>query len=65
MTEGGRVATQLLTHVQHVVAPFLGVPATGRSATLTTIRIDRLEGDKIAEHWSIADTAGFMQQLKV
>jgi len=31
---------------------------------LATIRIDRIQGGKIAEHWSVADVAGLIQQLQ-
>jgi predicted ester cyclase len=40
------------------------VPLTGRTAPLATIWIDRLRDGRIAEHWSVADMAGFMQQLR-
>ncbi|MFN6455887.1 MAG: ester cyclase [Nostoc sp. EfeVER01] len=28
------------------------------------IRIDRVQDGKIAEHWSVSDAAGLMQQLQ-
>ncbi len=39
---------------------------TGRFSLVevASIRIDRFEGDKIAEHWSVADMAGLIEQLK-
>ena len=61
--EDDRVVTQLLTRARHTGA-FAGVPATGRTVTLSTIRIDRLDGDRIAEHWSVADVAGLLQELQ-
>lgn len=61
--EGDRVVTQLATAARHT-GEFAGVPATGRSVTLATIRIDRLRDDKIAEHWSVADVAGLLQQIQ-
>lgn len=61
--EGDRVATQLLTHARQV-ADFAGVPATGRTVALATIRIDRFDGPLIAEHWSVADLAGVLAQLQ-
>jgi len=39
------------------------LPATGRTATVTGILIDRYEGDQIAEVWSNWDTLGMLQQL--
>ena len=50
-----RVATQIVTRAVH--------KPTGRHVSLATIRIDRLAEGKIAEHWSVADMAGLMQQL--
>ena len=37
--------------------------ASGRTATVTGILIDRYEGDQIAEVWSSWDTLGMLQQL--
>ena len=55
IAEDDRVTTQLRTSAHHTVS--------GKTVTLDTIRIDRLEKAKIAEHWSVADMAGFMRQL--
>ena len=55
IAEGDRVATQMLLRATH--------KAKQRKVSLATIRIDRFKHDKIAEHWSIADMAGFAQQL--
>jgi predicted ester cyclase len=57
-----RVVTQMITTARHI-GPFMGVAPTGRTVTLATIRIDRMEAGKIAEHWSVADMAGLMTQL--
>lgn len=63
VAEGDRVVSQMTFRGVHS-GPFLGHGATGKVVTLRSIRIDRLEGGKIAEHWSVADMAGFLQQLK-
>lgn len=63
LEEADRVATQLRARVVHR-RPFAGVAPTGRAATLSSMRIDRMEGGRIAEHWSAADMAGFMEQLR-
>lgn len=55
IAEGDRVATQMLLRAVHT--------AKQRRVSLATIRIDRFTQGKIAEHWSIADMAGFNQQL--
>jgi steroid delta-isomerase-like uncharacterized protein len=39
------------------------LPASGRTATVTGIVIDRFEGDEIAETWTNWDTLGMLQQL--
>jgi steroid delta-isomerase-like uncharacterized protein len=43
----------------------LGIPATGKSATVTGLSIDRIANGKIAESWGIFDQFGMMQQLGV
>ena len=43
--------------------PFMGIPATGRTITLTGITVDRVSGDAIVERWNQADFAGMIQQL--
>jgi steroid delta-isomerase-like uncharacterized protein len=39
------------------------LPASGRSATVTGMLIDRFEGDRIAETWGNWDTLGMLQQV--
>jgi predicted ester cyclase len=63
IAEGDLVTTQINMKARHT-ADLFGIPASGRQLALETIRIDRFTNGKIAEHWSIADMAGFMQQLK-
>lgn len=63
VAEADRVVTQIIATVRHV-GTFLGIAPTGRTVSLATIRIDRMQGGKIAEHWSVADMAGLVQQLK-
>jgi predicted ester cyclase len=41
----------------------LGMPPTGRSATVTGIDIFRVAGGKIVERWGSFDGLGMMQQL--
>lgn len=63
IAEDDRVVSQFVTQGTHV-GPFSGIPPTGRRVTLATIRIDRMRDGKIAEHWSVADLAGLLQQLQ-
>jgi steroid delta-isomerase-like uncharacterized protein len=45
---------------------FMGIPATGRSATMNLIDITRFGDDGLArEHWGVADQLALMQQLGV
>jgi steroid delta-isomerase-like uncharacterized protein len=44
---------------------FMGIPATGKSVSVTVIDILRVSGGQVAEHWGATDTAGMMQQLGV
>ena len=55
VAEGDRVVTQLRTSARHV--------ASGRDVHLDTMRLDRIEDGRIAEHWSVADLAGLATQL--
>ena len=45
--------------------PFMGIPATGKTATMTAIVIFRLENSRIVEGWVNIDLLGLMQQLGV
>ena len=63
VAEADRVVTQMLTRAQHT-GLFMGMAPTGKNVSLSTIRIDRLQSGKIAEHWSVADMAGLLRQLQ-
>jgi len=41
----------------------MGIPATGKHATVTGITIDRIADGLIVESWNNWDTLGLMQQL--
>ncbi len=62
VAEGDRVATHLVTRARHT-GEFAGITPTGRRVSVMTIRVDRFAGDKITEHWSVADVAGLLTQL--
>ncbi|HTX68573.1 MAG TPA: ester cyclase [Thermoleophilia bacterium] len=55
--------------VQHVTGTgtpqreFLGMPATGKSATWPEIHVVRVSQGKAVEHWGLVDMLGVMQQL--
>lgn len=62
VAEEDRVVTQMTTRAKHT-GTFLGHAPTGKTIALDSIRIDRLDAGKIAEHWSVADMVGLMQQM--
>lgn len=41
----------------------MGIPATGKKATITGSHFFRFEGDRIAETWTYPDNLGLLQQL--
>jgi predicted ester cyclase len=43
---------------------FMGSPATGNAIHYEEIAIVRFAGEKIVEHWSVADALAIMQQLQ-
>jgi predicted ester cyclase len=44
---------------------FMGIPATGKSATWTEIHIGRGVNGRLTEHWSVIDQLGMLVQLGV
>jgi len=42
-----------------------GIPATGKSVSIPSITIFRMDNGKIAEGWLVSDNLGIMQQLGV
>lgn len=44
---------------------FQGLPPTGKQITISIMHIDRIEQDKIVEHWGQGDARGLMQQLGI
>ena len=64
LAEGDRVAyrgTESGTHK----AVFLGIPATGKSATWTEIQFFRFQDGKVVEHWVDVDLFAWFTQLGV
>jgi steroid delta-isomerase-like uncharacterized protein len=64
IAEGDKVVTRW-TAVGTNKGELLGMPATGKSSTVTGIVVDRIANGKIAESWGIFDQFGMMQQLGV
>ncbi len=63
VAEADRVVSQIVSRGQHSGA-FMGIAPSGKSVSMQAIRIDRFADGKIAEHWSVADLAGLMQQIQ-
>jgi predicted ester cyclase len=58
------VAVRFTTRGVHK-GDFMGLPATGKSITITGIEIFHIENGKIAEIWGEANLFGLMQQLGI
>jgi steroid delta-isomerase-like uncharacterized protein len=64
LAEGDKVMTRWTAHGTHQ-GELAGIPATGKSSTVTGVAVDRIVNGKIAESWGIFDEFGMMQQLGV
>jgi steroid delta-isomerase-like uncharacterized protein len=62
VAEGDKVVTRWTATATHQ-GELMGMPPTGKSARVTGITINRLEGGKIVEEWGIFDQLGMLQQL--
>jgi steroid delta-isomerase-like uncharacterized protein len=63
VAEGNQVVTYITSKGTHS-GPFYGISPTAKSISTSVIRIDRIQDGKIAEHWSVSDAVGLMQQLQ-
>ena len=64
IAEGDKVVTRWTGHGTHK-GELAGIPATGKSATVTGMGVDRIVNGKIVESWGLFDQFGMMQQLGV
>jgi steroid delta-isomerase-like uncharacterized protein len=64
IAEGDQVVTRWTADGTHK-GELQGIPATGKSSTVTGIAVDRIVNGKIAETWGLFDQFGMMQQLGV
>lgn len=64
IAEGDKVVTRWTGRGTHQ-RELMGIPATGNSATVSGITVDRILNGKIAESWGIFDQFGMFQQLGV
>ncbi|MFF2502671.1 ester cyclase [Streptomyces sp. NPDC058067] len=61
IAEGDKVVTRLTAQGVHK-GDLPGIPATGKSVTMTATVIHRIENGKLAEKWSDKDLHGFLAQ---
>jgi steroid delta-isomerase-like uncharacterized protein len=64
IAEGDQVVTRWTADGTHQ-GELQGIPATGKSSTVTGIAVDRIVNGKIAESWGLFDQFGMLQQLGV
>jgi steroid delta-isomerase-like uncharacterized protein len=64
IAEGDKVVDRITARGTHQ-GEFMGIPPTGKHATVTAIDITRIAGGKFVEHWLEMDTLGMLQQLGV
>ena len=64
LAEGDKVMWCFTSRGTHQ-GPLMGIPATGRTATVTGMVLFRLVDNKIAEVWVNFDTLGMLQQMGV
>jgi len=62
IAEGDRVVT-LLRGVGKHQGEIFGLPPSGRELDVKAVAIHRIENGKLAEHWSVMDTAALLHQL--
>jgi steroid delta-isomerase-like uncharacterized protein len=63
VVDGSTIAWRWALTGTHV-GPFAGVAATGRRVTLRGVNFQRLAGDRVTEHWTLADVFGATQALR-
>lgn len=62
VAEDDRVVVRWTNRGTHV-APFLGIPPTGRAFEIAGVDIYRVENNRLAEHWHVVDQLTMLQQL--
>lgn len=62
LVDGHRVATRFVIRGTHEGELF-GIPPTGTEVTVHGTILSRIEGDRIAEEWTVVDVLSLLQQL--
>ena len=63
IAEGDLVCVRLTARATPI-APFMGIPPTGRSYEIGEIHFFRLRAGRITEHWHEFDSANLLRQLR-
>jgi len=61
----GDEIVQLIKGTGTMTGDYMGMPATGKSATWTEIHIGRGVNGRLTEHWNVADRLGMLVQLGI
>ena len=64
LVEGDLVAARV-THTATHLGPFMGIPPTGRQATVTATGIFRVQDGRLAENHVVFDALGLLRQIGV
>ncbi len=62
IAEGDKVAARWSARATHR-GKYVGIPPTGKEVEFTGISVYRIEGNKIAESWTVEDELGLMRQI--
>ncbi len=62
IAEGDKVAVRLTSRARHA-GEFMGLPATGKSYTVSETHIFRIKDGRVVEHWRDIDMLSLMHQL--
>ena len=60
--EGDKVVVYWTNTGKHS-GPFMGIPPTGKTVTISGIDIHKIRDGKLAEHWHVVEELQMMQQL--
>ena len=61
-SDGDYVCTRWTSSGTHD-GDLMGIPPTGKHASITGLSIDKIQDGKVVESWNEWDNAGLMQQL--
>jgi steroid delta-isomerase-like uncharacterized protein len=62
IAEGDKVVVRWTNHLVQQ-GEFMGIPSTGKTATISGVDIHVLRNGKLAEHWDIVDMFSLLHQL--